>query len=89
MCQGVLYTVLMNVHPVLALLQSDERAAIKRIVEAYEAADCEVAGAVREIGVSRQTFYRWLEQFPALDKALADARMRLARSVLASKRATG
>lgn len=74
----------MNVHPVLELLQKDERAAIKRVVEAYEEADCEISGATHELGVSRQTFYRWLDQFPALDKALSEARLRRAREELAA-----
>lgn len=74
----------MNVHPVLELLQRDERAAVKKVVEAYEEADCEISGATRDLGVSRQTFYRWLDQFPALEKALADARLRRAREELAA-----
>lgn len=76
----------MNVHPVLELLQKDERAAIKRVVETYEGADCEVSGTAHELGTSRQTFYRWLRDHPALAKALSEARLRRAREELDAHR---
>lgn len=82
----MLLIVLMNVHPVLELLQRDERAAVKQVVEAYEASDCEISGTVRELGASRQTFYRWLRDYPVLSKALSEARLRRAREVLAAHR---
>lgn len=78
--------VFMNVHPVLELLQKDERAAVRRVVETYESADCEVVGTAHELGVSRQTFYRWLKDYPALGKALSEARLRRAREELNAHR---